>query len=213
MRPVYRQPYNRFSNWIEIDNLSRLPRWSVLLMHLFESSRLAATFHIIFMTYVFGRGLFLRTGQGGFRPLHPSHRRCVSFSSREVHPPYHKCTFLLGFVMVSKTQPSWKSDASRIKNRQDLYAVYSRDCQSGDTKGRDERPGYQGWISGRRRDFFRLLQSAQTAPGAHPVPCPVCTGKDKAAVHFTITIRLQMEPWLRIGGVLSALLRPSQTRD
>ena len=64
MRPVYRQPYNRFSNWIEIDNLCRLPWWSVLLMHLFESSRIAVTFHIISMTYVFEGGCFCEQGKG-----------------------------------------------------------------------------------------------------------------------------------------------------
>ena len=160
MRPVYPQPYNRFSNWIEIDNLSRLPRWSGLLMHLFDSSRLAATFHIISMTYVFDRGLFLRTGLGGFRPPHPSHRRHVSSPPREVLPPYHKRTFPLGFIMVREAERSWKSGASRIKNSQDVYAFYSRDCQSSDTKGRDERPGNQGCTF-----------------GAHPVPYPLCTGK------------------------------------
>ena len=165
MRPVYRQPYNRFSNWIEIDNLSRLPRWSVLLMHLFESSRLAATFHIISMTYVFERGLFLRTGQGCFRPLHPSHRRCVSFSPREIHPPHHTCTFPSGFVMVGKTQRSWKGDASRIKNRKDLYSFCSRDCQPSDTEGRDERRGNQGWISGRRRGIFIFSRSPRQPLG------------------------------------------------
>jgi hypothetical protein len=165
MRPVYRQPYTRFSHWIEIDNLCRLPRWSGLLMHLFESPRLAATFHIISTTYVFDRGLFLRTGQGGFRPPHPSHPSYVSSPPREVHQPYHKRTFHLGFMMVREAQRSWKSGASRIKNRQDLYTFYSRDCQPSDAKGRDERPGNQGWT-------FR-----QTVLGAFPVPCPVCCGK------------------------------------
>ena len=136
-------------------------------MHLFDSSLLAATFHIISMTYVFDRGFFLRTGQWVFRPLHPSHNLCVSFSPREVHPPYPKCTFPLVFMMVSKVQWSWRSEPSRIKNRHDLYAFYSRDCQSGDTKGRAELPGNQGWISGRRRDFFVFSR----APIPYPVQC------------------------------------------
>lgn len=165
MRPVYRQPYNRFSNWIEIDNLSRLPRRSVLLMHLFESSRLAAAFHIISMTYVFEKGVVSANRARGFRQLHPSHRRCVSFSPREVQLPYHKCTFPLGFMMVSKDQRSWKNAVSRVKNRQDLYAFYSRDCQSSGTKRRDERSGIQGWISARRRDFFVFSREPRPSLG------------------------------------------------
>jgi hypothetical protein len=63
-RPIYRQLYNRFSNWIEIDNLCKIAWWSVLLMHLFQSSPQTVTFRIISVTYMLGDGgwgMFLRT--------------------------------------------------------------------------------------------------------------------------------------------------------